>query len=391
MELLEYRLKIARLIAEKSMEIINEEDQKELIHWLCESEKHREEYNKIQKLLSSEESIWQDYEEGRILMEKRIKKMDFWRDQGKIRRLRGMVKIAAAVILFFCLSMSLFLWINEVEQPLEITTVPIIEHGESKALLELADGKRINIRADTYLKVREIDGTQISTVGSLIKYTKCDTQLNNNKSLNYNTLIIPRGGEFSLELADGTKVWLNAESKLRYPVYFSENERRVEMEGEVYFEVKKNREKPFIVTVGGMNIQVLGTSFNVLAYHENVITTLIEGKIELKKENKNMILLPNQQASWQNDQFHVKQVDARNYVLWKEGIFYFENANLETILEGMARWYNVDILYMKPELKLKRFSVEIKRYEDINVILEKIEKTKRVKFKIIDKTIHVYE
>ena len=194
-----------------------------------------------------------------------------------------------------------------------------------------------------------------------------------------------------MELADGPRVWLNAESRLRYPVVFMGEERKVEMEGEVYFEVAKNREKPFIVTVNGVDIRVLGTSFNVSAYQEEVVTTLVEGKVQLKRGDEQVVLSPNQQAIWSDDKFKVKQVDARNYVLWKEGIFYFEDVDLERILDDMARWYNVNIFYMNSTLKKMKFSVEIKRYEDINEILRRIEQTKRVKFEIKDRTINVYE
>ena len=178
---------------------------------------------------------------------------------------------------------------------------------------------------------------------------------------------------------------------MRYPVALTGKERKVEMEGEVYFEVAKNKEKPFIVTVNGVDIRVLGTSFNVSAYQEDVVTTLVEGKVQLKKGNEQVILSPNQQAIWSDDEFRVKQVDARNFVLWKERVFYFEDVDLETILDDMARWYNVNIFYMNPALKEMKFSVEIRRYGDINEILRRIEQTKRVKFEIKDRTINVYE
>lgn len=225
----------------------------------------------------------------------------------------------------------------------------------------------------------------------MVKYSGKDTLTGQSVGVKYNTLIVPRGGEFSLELADGTRVWLNAESRLRYPVAFMGKERKVEMEGEVYFEVVKNNEKPFIVTVNGVDIRVLGTSFNVSAYQEEVVTTLVEGKVQLKRGDEQVVLSPNQQAIWSDDKFKVKQVDACNYVLWKEGIFYFEDVDLERILDDMARWYNVNIFYMNPTLKKMKFSVEIKRYEDINEILRRIEQTKRVKFEIKDRTINVYE
>ena len=121
------------------------------------------------------------------------------------------------------------------------------------------------------------------------------------------------------------------------------------------------------------------------------VTTLVEGKVQLKKGNEQVILSPNQQAIWSDDEFRVKQVDARNFVLWKERVFYFEDVDLETILDDMARWYNVNIFYMNPTLKKMKFSVEIRRYGDINEILRRIEQTKRVKFEIKDRTINVYE
>lgn len=296
----------------------------------------------------------------------------------------------AAVILLF-VSMGIFWFVNEEEQEVENVAVTKIEHGSMKAQLVLANGRRVDLVPETNLQLEEEGGTRILTLDNMVKYSGMDSLVGQSTEVKYNTLIVPRGGEFSLELADGTRVWLNTESKLRYPVAFTGDERRVEMDGEVYFEVAKNREKPFVVTVNGVDIRVLGTSFNVSAYQEDVVTTLVTGKVQLKKGDEQVVLLPNQQAIWSDDKFKVKQVDARNCVLWKEGIFYFEDVDLEMILDDMARWYNVNIFYVNPTLKKMKFSVEIKRYEDINEILRRIEQTKRVKFEIKDRTINVYE
>ena len=299
-------------------------------------------------------------------------------------------KYAAVVLLF--VSIGIFWLVNEEkQQEMEDITVAKIEHGSMKAQLVLANGKKVDLRPETNLQLEEVGGTRILTSDNRVKYSGKDSLAGQPAEVKYNTLIVPRGGEFSLELADGTRVWLNAESRLRYPVVFMGEERKVEMEGEVYFEVAKNREKPFIVTVNGVDIRVFGTSFNVSAYQEEVVTTLVEGKVQLKRGDEQVVLSPNQQAIWSDDKFKVKQVDARNYVLWKEGIFYFEDVDLERILDDMARWYNVNIFYMNPTLKKMKFSVEIKRYEDINEILRRIEQTKRVKFEIKDRTINVYE
>ena len=388
MDLLKKRLDIARLIAEELTGTIDERDRAVLTRWLDEDERHRKEYTNILESLKTGNEVWKDQERGRQLMESR------WRavKSHTVRKTGRWItwsKYAAVILLF--VSMGIFWFVNEEEQEVENVAVTKIEHGSMKAQLVLANGRRVDLVPETNLQLEEEGGTRILTLDNMVKYSGMDSLVGQSTEVKYNTLIVPRGGEFSLELADGTRVWLNTESKLRYPVAFTGDERRVEMDGEVYFEVAKNREKPFVVTVNGVDIRVLGTSFNVSAYQEDVVTTLVTGKVQLKKGDEQVVLLPNQQAIWSDDKFKVKQVDARNYVLWKEGIFYFEDVDLEMILDDMARWYNVNIFYVNPTLKKMKFSVEIKRYEDINEILRRIEQTKRVKFEIKDRTINVYE
>ena len=389
MDLLKKRLDIARLVAEELTGTIDEKNRIVLSRWLDEDERHRKEYTNILESLKTGNEAWKDQERGRQLMESRWGAVKSHTVQ-KTGRWITWSKYAAVVLLF--VSIGIFWLVNEEkQQEMEDITVAKIEHGSMKAQLVLANGKKVDLRPETSLQLEEVGGTRILTSDNRIKYSGKDSLAGQPAEVKYNTLIVPRGGEFSLELADGTRVWLNAESRLRYPVVFMGEERKVEMEGEVYFEVAKNREKPFIVTVNGVDIRVLGTSFNVSAYQEEVVTTLVEGKVQLKRGDEQVVLSPNQQAIWSDDKFKVKQVDARNYVLWKEGIFYFEDVDLERILDDMARWYNVNIFYMNPTLKKMKFSVEIKRYEDINEILRRIEQTKRVKFEIKDRTINVYE
>ena len=388
MDLLKKRLDIAQLIAEELTGTIDEKDRVVLARWLDEDERHREEYADILESLKTGNEAWKDQERGRQLMESRWGAVKSHTVQ-KTGRWITWSKYAAVIVLF--VSIGIFGLVNEEKQEVENGTVAQIEHGSMKAQLVLANGKKVDLRPETSLQLEEVGGTRILTSDNRIKYSGKDSLAGQSAEVKYNTLIVPRGGEFSLELADGTRVWLNAESRLRYPVAFTGKERKVEMEGEVYFEVAKNKEKPFIVTVNGVDIRVLGTSFNVSAYQEEVVATLVEGKVQLKKGNEQVILSPNQQAIWSDDEFRVKQVDARNYVLWKEGIFYFEDVDLETILDDMARWYNVNVFYMNPVLKEMKFSVEIRRYGDINEILRRIGQTKRVKFEIKDRTINVYE
>lgn len=388
MDLLKKRLDIARLIAEELTGTIDERDRAVLTRWLDEDERHRKEYTNILESLKTGNEVCKDQERGRQIMESRWRTVKSHTIRKTVRWITWS-KYAAVILLF--VSMGIFWFVNEEEQEVENVAVTKIEHGSMKAQLVLANGRRVDLVPETNLQLEEEGGTRILTLDNMVKYSGMDSLVGQSTEVKYNTLIVPRGGEFSLELADGTRVWLNTESKLRYPVAFTGDERRVEMDGEVYFEVAKNREKPFVVTVNGVDIRVLGTSFNVSAYQEDVVTTLVTGKVQLKKGDEQVVLLPNQQAIWSDDKFKVKQVDARNYVLWKEGIFYFEDVDLETILDDMARWYNVNIFYVNPTLKKMKFSVEIKRYEDINEILRRIEQTKRVKFEIKDRTINVYE
>lgn len=388
MDLLKKRLDIARLIAEELTGTIDEKDRGVLARWLDEDVKHREEYEKLRESLKAGDSVRKEQERGQQLVETSWSVVKS-RTVKKTVRWITWSKYAAVIVLF--VTIGIFWLVNEEKQKVENVTVVKIEHGSMKAQLVLANGKKVDLRPETSLQLEEVGGTRILTSDNRIKYSGKDSLAGQSAEVKYNTLIVPRGGEFSLELADGTRVWLNAESRLRYPVAFTGKERKVEMEGEVYFEVAKNKEKPFIVTVNGVDIRVLGTSFNVSAYQEEVVTTLVEGKVQLKKGNEQVILSPNQQAIWSDDEFRVKQVDARNYVLWKEGIFYFEDVDLETILDDMARWYNVNVFYMNPALKEMKFSVEIRRYGDINEILRRIEQTKRVKFEIKDRTINVCE
>lgn len=389
MDLLKERLDIARIIAEELTGTVNDCDRDVLTRWLEEDERHGEEYEKLRELLRSGEGARQDQERGRQLLESRWGAVKS-RTMRKRTRWLTWSRYAAVILLPL---LAVIFWFVRGDRPGDVAALAVspIEHGSTKARLELADGRRVELDEKVHFQLEEAGGARILTADKMVKYMAGDALEQVAVEEKYNTLTVPRGGEFTLELADGTRVWLNAESSLRYPVHFVGDERKVEMTGEVYFEVAKNKEKPFVVAVNGVDIRVLGTSFNVSAYRDKVVTTLVEGKVQLEKEGKRVVLSPDQQGIWVGRDFEVKSVDARNYALWKEGIFYFEDVDLETILDDMARWYNVNVFYVSPALKSKKFSVEIKRYENINEILRRIEQTKRVKFEIKDRTINVYQ
>ncbi|MBC5622988.1 FecR domain-containing protein [Butyricimonas hominis] len=389
MDLLERRMMIARLIAKELTGTMDEREREELSRWLAEDGRHQEEYERLKISLETNDKVWEEQAAGHRMTDAR------WElTKQRIRKQRRIVwsRYAAAIVLPLTIAAFWFISRDTSREQVPVQTVAIT-HGVMKAQLQLADGRKVELNDTTRLRINEVGGTEIQTSDKMVKYTGSDSVEIPLAGERYNTLRVPRGGEFALELADGTRVWLNSESTLKYPVHFTGDLRKVEMTGEGYFEVAKNAGKPFVVAVNGVNVRVLGTSFNVSAYSERVVTTLVEGKVQLQRGADSVILIPNQQGIWRNGKlgFVVKQVEARNYSLWREGIFYFEDTDLETILDVMARWYNVNIFYVNPGVKSMKFSVEVKRYENIEQILRRIEQTKRVKFDIKDRTINVCE
>ena len=281
-----------------------------------------------------------------------------------------------------------FLIGRQPEAPRQVAVAPILP-GTYKARLILDDGRQVALDSATHVRMRELPGVEVKAENNVLVYTNGDTIVE--KQVKYNTLEIPRGGEYALQLADGTRVWLNAGTSLRYPVVFSGQERRVELRGEGYFEVAKDSASPFVVSVNGVDVRVLGTSFNVSAYSDEVVTTLVEGKVLMRSQADSVVLVPDRQGVWDGKRMTVKRVDARNYALWREGVFFFEDMPLEDILDALARWYDVHVFYQNAELKMMRFSVEIKRYEHIDTILRRIAETNRVRFNVNNRTVNVYK
>ncbi|WP_282037489.1 FecR family protein [Saccharicrinis aurantiacus] len=293
-------------------------------------------------------------------------------------------KIAAVVIpAIIILGASLLLWDSTPKQT-TIVKSEEIKPVSNKAILLLDNGQSVQLDDIEQGVISESDGTLISNDKGLIKYDQSNKIAQ--KTI-YNTIKVPRGGEYQLVLADGTKVWLNSDSEIKYPVQFAGNTREVWISGELYFDVHPDKNKPFKISANGVGIEVLGTEFNVEAYKEDqdIITTLIEGSVKVTTESNNgLIMKPNDQVVFnRTDQsIEINQVNARNMSLWKDGVFYADAEPLSEIMERLARWYNVDVSYDSPMLKTKRFSIEVKRYEDISKVLHILAATQKVDFDV---------
>jgi len=259
--------------------------------------------------------------------------------------------------------------------------------GSDKAILTLSDGTIIVLDSTSNGTVALQGNSKVIKLNDQVVY-------NNNQpagtavETTYNTLSTPRGGQYMLTLEDGTKVWLNAASSIRYPSVFNATERTVELTGEAYFEVAKNPAKPFKVSVQGMEIQVLGTHFNVMAYSDDaaVKTTLLEGAVKI---NNNTRLVPGQQArqSKTGELKVLNDVDLEQVVAWKNGYFQFNRDGIEVIMKQIARWYDVEISY-EGKIPAREFGGKISRNSDIGEILKVLELS-NVLFRIEGKKIIV--
>lgn len=292
----------------------------------------------------------------------------------------------AAVLVFLAAISSVFYYLNnDAKMQNQEVVVKSIEPKYNNPTLVLADGTVISLEPKKE-KIVSKNGV-ISNLNQVLVY---DAKEVKGMALDgENTLIVPVGGIYAVILSDGTKVWLNSKSSLKYPVKFSGNTRDVILEGEAYFEVSKNPHSPFTVKTKSGNVTVLGTHFNVSAYQEDkkFETTLAEGKVKISQISKtgkdeSVVLKPGQQARVRNETIRVAEVDPYGYSAWKDGKFYFENENLKNILDKMERWYNFNVRFEQKSLEQIKFTGIVLKDQPIDQFLDIIRKTSNVKYKI---------
>ncbi len=259
--------------------------------------------------------------------------------------------------------------------------------GGNRATLTLSDGTTVDLEKMTSPVIND-KGTTISkkAEGELM-YAKL-TQV---KEMTYNTLSTPKGGQYSLTLSDGTKVWLNAQSSIRYPVQFNSTERTVELTGEGYFEVAKNADRPFIVRLPeNEEIRVLGTEFNVMAYpnEETRKVTLVEGRVQVKNKLNQLQLKPGQQALMKTGTIALNtKTDIDVATGWKKGEFIFHDMKIYELMRQVERWYDVNVIFKTTTAE--HFNATISRNEPVSKLLRLLEHTGKIHFKIENKTIYV--
>lgn len=297
----------------------------------------------------------------------------------------------AAVIAIPLLIGSLYFRMQQLKQDTldGSLTMAVLEPGNRQAILKLNNGEQIDLAVAGRDTVLERGGVTIRLDSLRGAFYQGEAVANPNAG--YNTVVVPRGGEYRLVLSDGSVVWLNSDTELKFPVAFNGGQRKVFLKGEAYFEVAKNPELPFVVDVAGMEVKVLGTRFNVNAYREDGVcqTTLVSGKVEVSNQSERVVLKPDQQAQLKDGRLSVYPVDATIYTAWIDGKFYFESETLLEIAAQLERWYDVDFFFAREELKDYEFTGVIRRDYTANQILDIIAKTTNVCFEIKGRTVTV--
>lgn len=365
---------------------LSESEQTILESWLCEKS-HRE---LLQRICDGERVLEKSFyfdrlDKGRERTWGRLKRATGLHQRAVLRR--WIVAASLFIPFLWCgLYWNVFQFSSEMSDHQQTKIAP----GISVAQLCLPDGNVINLDKDKIYNLQLSEGGRFVNEQGVLTYEGGNSKMN---VIQYNEIWIPRGGEYKLVLPDGTIVWLNAESSLRFPTSFTDNERKVYAKGELYFDVKHDEVKPFIVDVErGYTIRVLGTEFNLRAYDDSpVVTTLVEGCVQVWSASDSVLLSPGQQALEMsgNHGIEVLDVDVVPYVAWHEGKFHFVRTPLKDIMEELARWYDVEVVFENPTVREECFTIEMQRFDDFNKVLRLIERTGMVTISVEAHTVTI--
>lgn len=366
------------MIVRHLMDVATSEEKEEVERWLAEDEGNREYYRKAKRYFETyytgEETrvvdtrgAWDEF----VVYADKSRKAHIW---------RMIVKYAAILLLPLCVGLGYWFLGNDTPQTTFVSGGISIEPGTTKAVLVFNSGQQVKL-------------TDSIAFEQAIEKFKPSGQVE--QAIEYNKIIVPRGGEYNLVLADGTSVMINSDSKLSVPDRFEGKERRVRLEGEALFHVAQDVEHPFIVETDGGDVTVLGTVFNVNAYsgEDYVQTTLVEGRVAFqgKGMTEARTIAPGEQITYdvQTNSVNVEKVDTRVYTAWTEGKWIIEGERLDEIMKQLARWYDVTVFYQNAEAKDLVFTGDLEKYSNCNVILDIISMTTNVEFELKDRVIIV--
>lgn len=369
----EYGQRILSIMEKFKQGQANEQEVRELDQWyesFGDDEKYTTRLSAVEKSLYKErllQRINKQLQRESVLLKK--------------TKFRSVPSLLVSLVLILAVSFGLYTLIGRKGMPTgEYTGQVDIGPGGNKAVLTLADGRKISLTDAKHGELaKEANKSIAKTADGQVVYEIDGSSGVKSYATAYNSIETPKGGQYKVILPDGTVVWLNSASSLKYPVSFASlTERRVELKGEIYFEVAKDRGRPFIVTGGGQQVEVLGTHFNVNAYEDepDVMTTLVEGRVLVSSgkdlssdlQTDSRYLDPGQQALLSDGRYRVREVIASDVIAWKDGYFIFDKADIKTVMRQLARWYDMAIIYENVSTK-DEFTGEIPRSSSLNEVL----------------------
>ena len=360
------------------------EQQQEIMRWLAEDEEHRRMYHQACELFYklNYASQWDKIDTRKAI--KNIRK-------SLVRRPRWGYRLAGiAALILICLGITLFMKTGNQIVPEPLNVAEEVKSGEMKAMLTLANGQKVELNSGNKIDVDLGFGRAVEDSLSGLVYQLKDTIT---VPREFHTLSVPRAGEYIMVLSDGSKVWLNSETEMKFPVRFDADKREVFLTGEAYFEVVKDPARPFIVSTPQTKTTVLGTSFNVMAYQDETHTeiTLVTGAVRVNAGTKQCQIVPGQQVAVGGGSFEVRQVNTAFCTSWKDGLFDFDQMTLDELCVKLSRWYDVEFFFVNPGSAKKRFTGAIKRNRSLQFMLDFIQKTSGVRFEVRGKTIQIYD
>ncbi len=319
------------------------------------------------------------------------KKMIRQKEKGKVRRMSWWRYGAGVAGVLMMLGVGMAIWMKPEENNVRLEEKRVVP-GSGQAVLTLGGGEVVLLKRDTSELILADTTLRVTNERNTLVYSEIENK-RMSEDVVYNTLTVPVSGEYCLVLADGTKVFLNSGSEIRYPAMFRGKRREVLLKGEAWFEVAKDSGREFLVHAGAMDVKVLGTSFNVKAYEklETVATTLVEGSVEIACDGESFRIVPGEQFVYDKNsrEANVMMVDTELYTSWKDGYYKFRQATLKEIMTTLSLWYGLNVFYQNESAKHVEFTGKVKRYEDIRTLLDKFEQTENVVFDIKENNVFI--
>ena len=384
---MDYKNEIGHLLQKYFSGTIMPDEQRLLDSWMKEKEEHKQLFDRLRKdtRFAEEYGIFREVDTTRAWETFRVKN-----GLRRQRRMTTWIKYAAVIALPLLIAGVWLLFPRGGERSIPVAQNTKIVKREESPVLEVVGGGKVILEKEKDKMIEAGRGVDVQQSSGMLVYS--DSVVS--EYVDTHVLRIPKGGEFKLQLADGTRVYLNSATDLRYPVAFTGPERRVYLKGEAYFEVAKDVEHPFIVVTDDVQVRVYGTSFNVNTLGaDGVRTVLVEGKVGIRGQDldREYVLKPNELAFYDRNSrdMKIETVDPDLYTLWRKGIFVFERETLENIMNTLSLWYDMEVFFQSESAKQLHFSGHMKRYEQIEDILHAITDATGVVFTINDRTVCV--